>query len=309
MPAPSRPILCSRRWAIDLARARDSRAFPTGSIPATTSTRARSSRFSTAAPGTMSRWRRKFPRPAISSARGWGRRPLWSRAAATARSMSSRIAVPIVAQSFAGPIAAMPRNSSAPITNGPTISAENSLACRSAAGSRAKAACRIRFGSMSMACAALVVTTRRGVVFASFAAEMEPLEDYLGPEILADFDATFDGRPLENSGPLPQHGAGQLEDVSRKSEGPVPRDAASFLSRDLRPARRRQQIGDDLRRQGPSRHHGLRQARQDGRRCGDPARDARLPRWAVARGAAHARLCARVPLALVGDDADRSGPT
>src|SRR6185437_6900824 len=42
----------------------------------------------------------------------------------------------------------------------------------------------------------LAVATRRGVVFASFAADMEPLEDYLGPEILADFDATFDGRPL-----------------------------------------------------------------------------------------------------------------
>ena len=42
----------------------------------------------------------------------------------------------------------------------------------------------------------LAVTTRRGVVFASFAADMEPLEDYLGAEILADFDATFDGRPL-----------------------------------------------------------------------------------------------------------------
>jgi apoptosis-inducing factor 3 len=42
----------------------------------------------------------------------------------------------------------------------------------------------------------LAVTTRRGVVFASFAAEMEPLEDYLGADILADFDATFDGRAL-----------------------------------------------------------------------------------------------------------------
>ncbi|HXP31505.1 MAG TPA: aromatic ring-hydroxylating dioxygenase subunit alpha [Stellaceae bacterium] len=44
--------------------------------------------------------------------------------------------------------------------------------------------------------AQLAVTTRNGVVFASFAHDMEPLEDYLGPEILTDFDATFDGRPL-----------------------------------------------------------------------------------------------------------------
>ncbi|MBI3513252.1 MAG: Rieske 2Fe-2S domain-containing protein [Proteobacteria bacterium] len=43
----------------------------------------------------------------------------------------------------------------------------------------------------------LAVTTRGGVVFASFCRDLEPLEDYLGPEILADFDATFDGRPLQ----------------------------------------------------------------------------------------------------------------
>jgi apoptosis-inducing factor 3 len=42
----------------------------------------------------------------------------------------------------------------------------------------------------------LAVVTRGGVVFASFASDMEPLEEYLGPEILADFDATFDGRAL-----------------------------------------------------------------------------------------------------------------
>jgi anthranilate 1,2-dioxygenase large subunit len=42
----------------------------------------------------------------------------------------------------------------------------------------------------------LAVTTRGGVVFASYATDMEPLEDYLGPEILKDFDATFDGRKL-----------------------------------------------------------------------------------------------------------------
>jgi len=42
----------------------------------------------------------------------------------------------------------------------------------------------------------LAVTTRGGVVFASFAADMEPFEDYVGPAILKDFDATFDGRKL-----------------------------------------------------------------------------------------------------------------
>lgn len=42
----------------------------------------------------------------------------------------------------------------------------------------------------------LSVTTRRGVVFASYRDDMEPLEDYFGPEILREFDSTFDGRKL-----------------------------------------------------------------------------------------------------------------
>lgn len=40
----------------------------------------------------------------------------------------------------------------------------------------------------------LNVTAHRGVVFASYQQEMETLQDYLGPEILAEFEATFDGR-------------------------------------------------------------------------------------------------------------------
>ena len=42
----------------------------------------------------------------------------------------------------------------------------------------------------------LNVTTRRGVVFASFTDDMPSLEDYLGERMLAEFDATFDGRRL-----------------------------------------------------------------------------------------------------------------
>jgi anthranilate 1,2-dioxygenase large subunit len=40
----------------------------------------------------------------------------------------------------------------------------------------------------------LKVTEHRGVVFASYCEDMEPLADYLGPEILQEFEATFDGR-------------------------------------------------------------------------------------------------------------------
>ncbi len=43
----------------------------------------------------------------------------------------------------------------------------------------------------------LSVTTRRGVIFASFDPDMESLEDYLGPETLEHFDATFDGRDIK----------------------------------------------------------------------------------------------------------------
>jgi anthranilate 1,2-dioxygenase large subunit len=43
----------------------------------------------------------------------------------------------------------------------------------------------------------LNVTTHRGVVFASYADEIEPLAAYLGPDILREFEATFDGRKLK----------------------------------------------------------------------------------------------------------------
>jgi len=40
----------------------------------------------------------------------------------------------------------------------------------------------------------LNVTIHRGVVFASYVRDMESLQDYLGPEVLKEFEATFDGR-------------------------------------------------------------------------------------------------------------------
>jgi salicylate 5-hydroxylase large subunit len=43
----------------------------------------------------------------------------------------------------------------------------------------------------------LRVACRNGVVFASFAETIEPLEDYFSPEILALFDRVFDGRALK----------------------------------------------------------------------------------------------------------------
>lgn len=43
----------------------------------------------------------------------------------------------------------------------------------------------------------LHVATLHGVVFASFAADMEPLEEYLTPEILKDFEVVFKDRKLK----------------------------------------------------------------------------------------------------------------
>jgi apoptosis-inducing factor 3 len=43
----------------------------------------------------------------------------------------------------------------------------------------------------------LAVTTHRGVAFASYCHDMESLADYLGPEVLREFEATFDGRKLK----------------------------------------------------------------------------------------------------------------
>ena len=46
----------------------------------------------------------------------------------------------------------------------------------------------------------LHVTTRNGVIFASYASDMESLEDYLTPEILKDFDVVFSGKRLKVHG-------------------------------------------------------------------------------------------------------------
>jgi phenylpropionate dioxygenase-like ring-hydroxylating dioxygenase large terminal subunit len=43
----------------------------------------------------------------------------------------------------------------------------------------------------------LSVTTHRAVVFASYSDNMESLADYFGPEIMKEFEATFDGRKLK----------------------------------------------------------------------------------------------------------------
>jgi salicylate 5-hydroxylase large subunit len=48
----------------------------------------------------------------------------------------------------------------------------------------------------------LKVAERHGVIFASYAKDVEPLEDYLGPIILSYFDRVCDGRPLQVIGTM-----------------------------------------------------------------------------------------------------------
>lgn len=48
----------------------------------------------------------------------------------------------------------------------------------------------------------LTVAQRNGVIFASFATDIEPLEEYLGPTILSYFDRVCDGRPLRVIGTM-----------------------------------------------------------------------------------------------------------
>ncbi|MBB1595484.1 aromatic ring-hydroxylating dioxygenase subunit alpha [Achromobacter sp. UMC46] len=46
----------------------------------------------------------------------------------------------------------------------------------------------------------LHVTTRNGVIFASYSADVEPIDQYLTPEILTDFDTVFPGKKLKIHG-------------------------------------------------------------------------------------------------------------
>jgi anthranilate 1,2-dioxygenase large subunit/salicylate 5-hydroxylase large subunit len=48
----------------------------------------------------------------------------------------------------------------------------------------------------------LEVAERHGVIFASHAKDVEPIEDYLGPTILSYFDRVCDGRPLQVIGTM-----------------------------------------------------------------------------------------------------------
>ena len=119
----------------------------------------------------------------------------------------------------------------------------------------------------------LNVTTHRGVVFASYAEDMEPLAEYLGPEILREFEATFDGRPLRVLGHYRHTLPGNWKLYHENLKDPVPRHTAAHVPGDVRAAGRRQPVADAGRRIG---RHGVmcsaksdatRSRRSCGRRC------------------------------------------
>ena len=118
----------------------------------------------------------------------------------------------------------------------------------------------------------LRVAARGGVVFASFDADVEPFEDFMGSAMLGYFDRLFNGRKLTLLGHSRQRIPGNWKLMQENIKDPYHPGAAAHLVRDLRPLARRQQVavahgpagparGDDLHpRRGPG------QRRRDGRR-------------------------------------------
>ena len=124
---------------------------------------------------------------------------------------------------------------------------------------------------------ALAVTTHRGVIFASFASDMESLEDYSTPDILKDFEATFDGRRLKLLGYYrnTQPANWKLYHENLKDPYHATLLHAYLVTFGLLVAGNKSAMIVDP--DGPARRHGLRQERgpASGRRR-EQARDAHL---------------------------------
>ena len=99
---------------------------------------------------------------------------------------------------------------------------------------------------------ALAVTTHRGVIFASYAADMESLAGLPGAGGAAGIRGDLRWPQAGHPRALPPQPAGQLEAVPREPEGPLSRDPAAYLPGDLRAAGRRQQVADARGRERPA---------------------------------------------------------
>ena len=96
---------------------------------------------------------------------------------------------------------------------------------------------------------ALNVTCRHGVIFASRHDDMEPLESYLGAEILDQFDSIFDGRELKILGVHRNTMPANWKLYQENLKDPYHATLASYLSHDVRVVRCREQDGDHDRRE------------------------------------------------------------
>ena len=118
------------------------------------------------------------------------------RAPTTARSTSSRTAAPTAAPSSAATPRAIRASSSAlsPVVLRPEGQPAGRAVPRGVnrAGGMPK-----DFKTSEHGLRKLRVATRHGVIFASYSADVEPLDEYLTPEILEDFDVTFPGKKLK----------------------------------------------------------------------------------------------------------------
>jgi salicylate 5-hydroxylase large subunit len=88
----------------------------------------------------------------------------------------------------------------------------------------------------------LKVATRGGVVFASFDPDVEPFEDYLGPDHPGLLRPAVQRPKAQDPGLQPPAHPGQLEADAGEHQGPVPPGPAAHLVRHLRPLARRQQV-------------------------------------------------------------------
>ena len=123
----------------------------------------------------------------------------WSRAPRTARSMSSRTAAPTVARSSAATARATPRIR---LPLPPVVLRPEGQSARHPVQARREPRGRHAqdFKNEEHGLRKLRVATRNGVIFASYSDEVEALEEYLTPDILADFDTVFPGKKLKIHG-------------------------------------------------------------------------------------------------------------
>ena len=110
----------------------------------------------------------------------------------------------------------------------------------------------------------LQVTERNGVVFASFADDLPPLEDYLGESMLGYFDRLFDGRALKVLGYQRQRIPSNWKLMFENIKDPYHASLLHVFSDHLRPVPGRQPERRPAGRNGPAFGADFPQGRAEG---------------------------------------------